>query len=252
MNSEPRPYAWLMLAGIGVSLILWYRLARRDARLVPIYLGGLFGAAIGAKVLYLLAEGWLDYGQPDQWLRWATGKTVLGALAGGYGGVELAKRWGGYSQATGDLFASVAPLGIILGRIGCLLHGCCLGTVCEHPAWWTLADRQGHPRWPAVPAEIAFNALALALFAGLRWCRLLRGQHFHLYLIGYGAFRFIHEFWRDTPRVVAGLTGYQLASLALVAFAAWRFRQRSADLRSGADPSAPAAGSATGASSSET
>lgn len=27
MNSAPRPYAWLMLAGIGVSLFLWYRIA---------------------------------------------------------------------------------------------------------------------------------------------------------------------------------------------------------------------------------
>ncbi len=226
MNSAPRPYAWLMLAGIGVSLFLWYRLARREARLVPIYLGGLFGAAIGAKLLYLLAEGWLDFGQPDQWLRWATGKTVLGALAGGYGGVELAKRWVGYPLATGDLFASVAPVGIILGRIGCLLQGCCLGALCEQPAWWTLADRHGHPRWPAVPAEIAFNAIALVALAVLRARRLVPGQHFHLYLIGYGAFRFVHEFWRDTPRIALGLSGYQFAALALVGFAGWRFRQR--------------------------
>ena len=121
---------------------------------------------------------------------------------------------------------SVAPVGIILGRIGCLLHGCCLGAVCEQPAWWTLADSHGHPRWPAVPAEIAFNVAALVAFAVLRARRLLPGQHFHLYLIGYGAFRFVHEFWRDTPRVALGLSGYQFASLALVGFAVWHFRQR--------------------------
>jgi len=27
MSPEPCPYAWLMLAGIGVSLFLWFRLA---------------------------------------------------------------------------------------------------------------------------------------------------------------------------------------------------------------------------------
>jgi phosphatidylglycerol:prolipoprotein diacylglycerol transferase len=152
---------------------------------------------------------------------------VLGALAGGYGGVEWVKRIMKYPQATGDLFASVAPVGIILGRIGCLLQGCCLGAVCEHAAWWTLDDRHGHPRWPAVPAEIGFNVTALAAFAVLRARRILPGQHFHLYLIGYGAFRFGHEFWRDTPRIALGLSGYHFASLALVGFAAWRFRQRS-------------------------
>jgi phosphatidylglycerol:prolipoprotein diacylglycerol transferase len=225
----------LQLAGCS----LWHRLARRDTRLLLIYLGGLFGAALGAKLLYLLAEGWLDYGQPDQWLRWATGKTVLGALAGGYGGVELAKRWVGYPQATGDLFASVAPVGIILGRIGCLLQGCCLGAVCERPAWWTLADRHGHPRWPAVPVEIVFNALALVGFAGLRRNRSLPGQHFHLYLLGYGAFRFVHEFGRDTPRIAFGLSGYQFASLTLIAFAAWRFRQRTKQADPAAMPTTP-------------
>jgi phosphatidylglycerol:prolipoprotein diacylglycerol transferase len=63
--------------------------------------------------------------------------------------------------------------------------------------------------------------------AVLRARRILPGQHFHLYLIGYGAFRFGHEFWRDTPRIALGLSGYHFASLALVGFAAWRFRQRS-------------------------
>jgi len=55
----PVPMVWLMLAGIGVSLVLWSRLTRRDARLIPIYLGALAGAFSGAKLVYLAAEGWL-------------------------------------------------------------------------------------------------------------------------------------------------------------------------------------------------
>ena len=49
-----------------------------------------------------------------------------------------------------------------------LLHGCCLGQICDHPAWWTLTDRAGAPRWPAVPFEIAFNLAALGGFWWLR------------------------------------------------------------------------------------
>jgi hypothetical protein len=92
---------------------------------------------------------------PDRWLRLATGKSVLGALLGGYAGVELAKHALGLRAATGDLFALVAPLGIGIGRVGCLLHGCCLGERCA-PAWWTLRDAQDRVglaglRPPALP-----------------------------------------------------------------------------------------------------
>ena len=113
----------------------------------------------------------------------------------------------------------------MLGRIGCLLHGCCLGKACA-PAWWTINDTQGVARWPAVPVEIAFNVAAILVFMSLRRRRVLAGQHFHLYLIGYGAFRFAHEFLRATPRIGGGISGYQIASLACVALGVWRFAVR--------------------------
>ena len=210
----PSPYPWLLLTGIAVSLVFWSRLAKRDSRLMLIYGAALVSAFFGAKVVYLLAEGWLFWDSPDRWLIWATGKSVLGALLGGYAGVEIAKRAIGYTESTGDWFAIVAPLGIALGRVGCLLHGCCTGVVCE-PAWWTLRDAAGVHRWPAVPVELAFNVAAIALFATLRRAGKLRGQLFHIYLIAYGLFRFAHEFLRATPRLSHGITGYQIVALAV-------------------------------------
>jgi phosphatidylglycerol:prolipoprotein diacylglycerol transferase len=223
----PSAYSWLLLAGILVTLIFWSRLAKRDSRLMMIYLAALAGAFVGAKIIYLVAEGWMYWNSPDRWLIWATGKTILGALLGGYAAVEIAKLFLGYSQTTGDWFALISPVGIILGRIGCLLHGCCLGAPCGS-AWWTLRDRSGMERWPAVPVEIGFNALALFAFLILRKCRLLPGQHFHLYLMSYGAFRFAHEFVRATPRVSHGITGYQLAALGVFALGLMGFVRRHA------------------------
>ncbi len=210
MNASP--YSWLLLAGIAVSIIVWTRIAKRDERLLLIYVAALVGAFLGAKIVYLLAEGWLDWNQPNRWLRLATGKTIIGGLLGGYVAVELAKKFVGYKSATGDWFALIAPVGIIIGRVGCLLHGCCLGHVCQ-PNWFTLSDAEGIARWPAVPLEIAFNLVALLAALALRWRRLLPGQHFHLYLIAYGIFRFAHEFIRETPRVVGPLSGYAIAAL---------------------------------------
>jgi phosphatidylglycerol:prolipoprotein diacylglycerol transferase len=207
-------YGWLMLAGIALSVAFWARLARRDERLLKIYFAALFSAFLGAKLVFLAAEGWMFWDDPRRWIIWATGKTILGALLGGYAGVEVAKKLTGYTEPTGDWFALIAPLGIAVGRVGCLLHGCCLGKRCA-PAWWTIRDAHGIARWPAVPMEIAFNLAALAAFALLRRRQWLRGQHFHLYLIAYGLFRFGHEFLRATPRVAGEISGYQFAALAV-------------------------------------
>lgn len=215
-----------MLAGIGVSIFLWRRMARRDERLLLVYIGGLCGAFLGAKIVYILAEGWLHFGADDIWLQLATGKTITGALLGGYAGVELCKKLTHYPAATGDRFAIIAPVGIIFGRFGCLLHGCCLGNVCD-PAWYSLKDAAGVDRWPAVPVEILFNVLFLALIFGwLRPRRVLSGQHFHVYLIAYGLFRFAHEAVRATPKILGPLSGYQLACVAMIALGVARFWQR--------------------------
>lgn len=221
----PSPYGWLMLAGVVVSACFWTRLARRDDRLGIVYVAALAGAFLGAKLAYLLAEGWRDVGQPDAWLRLATGKSILGALIGGYATVELAKHWVGYRSVTGDWFAVSAPAGIMLGRAGCAWHGCCLGQACE-PAWFTVRDSNGVDRWPAVPVEILFNFAALAAFLVLGRRGHCAGQRFHLYLMSYGVFRFAHEFLRDTPRVIAGLSAYQFIALAVAGFGAWAFHRR--------------------------
>src|SRR5687768_16697409 len=122
MPTGPSLYTLLLVLGIIVSVTVWVRLARGDRRFVTVYVRALLGAFTGAKLVYLASEGWLFWSSPDRWLIWATGKTILGALLGGYAGVEIAKATSGYDHPTGDLFAMVAPLGIILGRIGCLLH----------------------------------------------------------------------------------------------------------------------------------
>jgi len=218
-------YGWLMLAGILISVLWWSRLAKRDERLLIIYFAALFSAFLGAKLVYFAAEGWMFWDDPQRWIIWATGKTILGALLGGYVGVEVTKKILGYTQVTGDWFALIAPFGIALGRIGCLIHGCCVGRKC-YPAWYTLRDSHGIARWPSVPVEIGFNLAAILVFIGLRRWRLFPGQHFHLYLIGYGLFRFFHEFLRATPRLAGNYSGYQIAALAVATLGIVGFLRR--------------------------
>jgi phosphatidylglycerol:prolipoprotein diacylglycerol transferase len=149
--------------------------------------------------------------------------------------VEIAKRLLHYPGTTGDWFAIIVPVGIMLGRVGCYLNGCCLGHVCE-PSWFTLNDIHGIARWPAVPVEFLFNALLLGVILMLRWGRIARGQLFHIYLMAYGLFRFFHEFLRDTPALLGPISGYQIAALGIFILGMTGFVRRQNSLK----PAAPA------------
>ncbi len=224
-TSGSAAYSGLMLLAIVGTAYVWFRRTREDQRMPLIYIGALAGAFAGAKIVYILAEGWLRFGSEDVWRQLATGKTILGALIGGYAGVELSKKLVGYPRPTGDLFAVMVPAGLILGRLGCLLYGCCLGMECA-PAWYAIEDAAGIARWPAAPVEMLFNLFAIVVLLQLRKLPSLNGQHFHLFLIGYGLFRFAHEFVRETPRILGPLGGYHIAALAVAALGIWRFVAR--------------------------
>jgi len=225
LTRQSTAYGWLMLAGIFVSIFLWSRLIRRDDRLVLIYVAALAGAFLGAKLVYFAAEGWLHWHDPNRWVVLATGKSITGALLGGYAAVEIAKRLLGYQGATGDWFAVIVPVGVMIGRIGCMINGCCLGKACR-PDWFTINDTHGVPRWPASQMEFVFNGVMLGVILLLRWGRIAPGQLFHIYLMAYGIFRFFHEFLRDTPQIIGPLSGYQIASLGIFALGAAGFARR--------------------------
>ncbi|NUM54933.1 MAG: prolipoprotein diacylglyceryl transferase [Candidatus Hydrogenedentes bacterium] len=220
-----------------MSTVVWTRVLRRDAaagdrRLELIYIAALCGAFVGAKAVYFFAEGWRVFFDPSVtpeqlWLGLLTGKTITGALLGGYISVEAAKKMLGYAKATGDFFAIVAPFGLMLGRIGCYIQGCCLGVEMDRH-WYTLSDAHGIDRWPAVPIEFTFNLAMFVVALTLYRRRAFNGQLFHIYLIAYGAFRFAHEFARDIPPLIGPITGYQVASLAILVLGVVRYRQRAA------------------------
>lgn len=207
-------YALMLLMGISIGAVYWFRESKKDGRLVMIYAAGLAGAFAGAKLAFLFAEGWLHFHDPNRWLVWLSGKSIMGALPGGWIGVEIAKKTLGYREQTGDRFALLLPIPLILGRIGCLNAGCCGGIECSFGTW------------PSVPVEIGFQVLALLSLWWMRRKHWLTGQHFHLYLICYGLFRFFHEFLRATPKPFFGLSGYQLVGLATALAAILAFRQR--------------------------
>ena len=214
-------YRGILVIGLLLGAVAWWRVARRDSRRYLIYVGAILGGFLGAKLVFLAAEGWLYIGTPDFLIALISGKTIVGALLGGYAGVEFVKASIGYTEPTGDWFGLAVPLGIGVGRLGCLDAGCCRGI--------ELASGEA---WPAPWVELGFNALAFVALLAVRRRPRAAGQTFHLYLIAYGLFRLAHEPLRATAKPFAGLSGYQLAAFAMVLFAGWRLWVRDRQWRS--------------------
>jgi phosphatidylglycerol:prolipoprotein diacylglycerol transferase len=179
-------------------------------------LGAFAGAMIGARLPFLIYQGWkLGLDVP---LLWSDGKTILSGLLGGYLGVEIAKAITGVRQRLGDGFALPVAVGVAIGRTACFVAGCCYGQP-TGGAWGVVFPLSGDrlPRHPTQLYEVAFHlacagAIVLAMRRGWFQGHLLKG-----YLLAYLAYRFASEFWRPEPSWWAGLTVYQWACLPLAA-----------------------------------
>ncbi len=107
----------------------------------------------------------------------------------------------------GDIIAPSIALGLMFGRTGCTLVGCCYGKPCgpDFPLGITFPPETigvaGVPLYPTQPAE-ALGSLAIFLFLWLflRHRRKFRGQVLAVFVLLYSLLRTILEFWRADPR----------------------------------------------------
>jgi len=173
-------------------------------------------AIVGAKVALLAGDlGWPVHPLPGGFRQVVeSGRSITGGLLGGFLAAEIAKPLVGYRAPPNDLFAAKLPFSIALGRVGCLLGGCCRGIPHEGPASIRYSD--GIPRFPAQLLELAFQLFVGVAFVAIVKRRMLGGRVFALYMVLYGVFRFATEPLRETPKLIAGGSVYQLLSVALV------------------------------------
>jgi prolipoprotein diacylglyceryl transferase len=193
----------------------------KDPRQRYVGVGALLGAVVGAKAGMLLFEPldvWRTTLERMMSLDFS-GKTVIGALIGGYIGVELTKKVVGITKSTGDAFAVALPVAQGTGRLGCFFHGCCYGEVSD-VAW--AVHMQGASRHPSQLYEAVLD-LGLAL-----WLWTIRkeprpaGHLFRRYLVGYASIRFVVEFFRGDPVNALGpLSSVQWVCLAAIIGFVW-------------------------------
>jgi len=160
------------------------------------------------------------------------GLTVYGALLGAVLGIwiyfKLTKVKMGYYF---DLLAPAAIMAQAIGRIGCLLNGCCYGTPTNLPWGLVYTDPQsagwlkGIPTHPTVVYEIIYNTIIFGVLLSLRKKLKPDGSLFILYLALYAAWRLGIDFLRDGTPFLFGLHQAQVISIiVLVITIPWMIR----------------------------
>ncbi|MBI2945930.1 MAG: prolipoprotein diacylglyceryl transferase [Candidatus Wallbacteria bacterium] len=212
---------------------------------ILLVLAGLFGSRLIEVALF-----WDFYGHnPDQILRfWSSGLTFYGGLLLAFPICAAFTRAVGWSLLEVlDMLAPAVAVGLAIGRLGCLLAGCCYGMASELP--WALAfPRAGEsiPRHPTQAYEmLACFAIFLVLQRSLAGAGRPAGWVIALFACLYGGFRFTVEFWREDPRggLFFGLFSFsQLVSIGIVGAAAvWLVaRRRPGGAALAESPAAPA------------
>ena len=213
-------YPWLAAAGwkrSDIEDLLFYGV-------VGVILGGRIGYALFYKPGYYAAH-------PLEVLAvWQGGMSFHGGLLGVLAAMALFARQRGRSflQVT-DVIAPCVPTGLASGRIGNFINGELWGRAADPSLPWAMAFPQSGSMLPRHPSQLYQFALeGLLLFVLLWWYASKprhTGQVSGAFLVGYGFFRFIAEYFRE-PDSFLGLRALALSqgqwlSLPMIVAGLW-------------------------------
>ncbi len=234
--------------GLGLAGLTFAFLMRRSGvevrRAIQYWFFVTIAVVLGGRILYLIICA-----KPNEPWNWSFlslesgGEVLYGSLLSGIAVAWiLARRWRISCGEVLDAGAICAPIGIAVGRIGCLLEGCCHGTLSKVP--WTMQypkviDPEGNIvgsaafvkhlemgvvssmdvfSAPVHPVQIYefFTCTLIAAFMFVLWkAQWLKYQLILLFVSMYCTWRFVAEFFRVEERSFFGLTVYQILSVTI-------------------------------------
>ncbi len=218
-----------VITGISMTVIM----AKREGvgnitnyQIVSIAIWATPGGIVGSRLLHVI-DMWVTAGSPGPLLG-GEGATIFGAILGGTLAASIAAWVMGISIGR---FANIAAPGLLLGqaigRVGCILAGCCYGTPTTLP-WgvvWTHPESYayhltGVAVHPTQVYEIIWNLFVFATVWLLRKRLLSRGWTLYLLYISIYSFgRFFITFLRVSEPFLFGLQQAQVVSLLVLAIA---------------------------------
>ena len=188
---------------------------RRDVE--DLLFWGMVGVVLGGRIGYIL------FYKPGEYLAnplqvfavWKGGMSFHGGMLGVIVAMGLYARSRGRSflEVT-DLIAPCVPTGLASGRIGNFINGELWGRHADPSLPWAMIFPQAPDRLPRHPSQLYQFALeGLLLFVLLWWYASKprqRGQVSGAFLLGYGVFRFIAEYFRE-PDAHLGLLALNMS-----------------------------------------
>lgn len=223
-NLEGFPlYNPMLVLAVAVCVFVLLRLLAREGfapKKFILYIGVLgLGGFLGAKLYSIIFQGGFRGIEIEVAGGWRYPGSILGLLVSSFVG----RRFLPDGVSVGRFLDALAPayaFAIAIGRIGCLLWGCCHGAVCHLPwalsyprgsiAWWDHYDAgvlaahaaQSLPVHP-LPLYLFFMEFALAfLLLWLRGRKRYNGQVMLLFLAIHGVLKFGLEYFRDPFHVL--------------------------------------------------
>ena len=219
----------IMVALAVVTLVLWvwYFLRKVGIKTEDVMGAALWAIPMGiivSRLIHVIDKYDHYFHNPGDILG-LQGLTIYGAILGGLLGAWI------YSRLRRASFAPLADLGApgillaqAIGRVGCIINGCCYGTATSLPWGFVYPRVSGQPVHPTQLYELLGD---LVIFALLFWVFRGRlrpsGSLLALYLALYSALTFTVRFWRgDTEQFLGPLQeGQLIAILVFIAAAIW-------------------------------
>lgn len=207
-------FGLMMLLGMLSAFALVYynrkRIPYSEDDLITMALYAIIGGFLGSKLLYWIVEFDQILADPHFLIETLTaGFVFYGALIAGALSVWLfthRKKQSFFAYA--DLVMPAFILAQGFGRIGCFLAGCCYGAPTEcalgvvYPAG--SAAPAGVPLLPTQLFESAFCFLLAIVLTIILRRQKRYGLTTGVYLVGYGVWRFVIEFFRSDDRGAVG------------------------------------------------
>ncbi len=138
------------LCGVGLAVLLAREVGISSDFVLSLAFATILTGFVGARLFYVI-EYWEDFAAPT-WRETAVeiikftegGIVVYGAALGGFLAYLFYTRSRGLPLlVVGDVIAPAMIAGLALGRIGCLMNGCCYGGVCSDD--WGITFPIGSP-----------------------------------------------------------------------------------------------------------
>lgn len=239
-----------IIFSIGSFVVRWYGVMI-DIAVITVVLWALRGVQKSAKITNDTVLNAALVGVPaglifsrvlhviDQWQYFSTrplsallsgeGLTIYGAVLGATFGLWLYAKWSRFQFGVlADIIAPATILGQAIGRVGCLLNGCCYGLVTDLP-WSILYTNtnsygyvassnlaEGFGLHPSVVYELIWDLIVMVALLKIGRRFKPSGALFAIYMALYAFGRLFIDFTRDGTPFLFGLHQAQIMSLVVM------------------------------------